>query len=135
MCTAMSRLCAILQTLGITAQPPQTFGSAEARYEQRFECFRTVENMFVPFEVVREATTVTAGAPYVPTCRRMIQNCFARDVFVMSDLRRIVCSTDYSYIELAALICYALVERGSAAMQTCRQRSILPIPSTRSRTP
>ena len=61
MCTALSRLCAVLQALELMPQPPQAFGSAEARYEQRFECFRTVESMHVPFEVVQAQTTVQAG--------------------------------------------------------------------------
>jgi hypothetical protein len=64
LCTALSRLAAIIQAFGIMPTPHLAFGTEEGRFRQRFEVFEVLgEAVYVPYEHVLLHLSLPAGVP------------------------------------------------------------------------
>jgi hypothetical protein len=60
--TGLSRLAAIAQHLGLVPRVESAFGSAELRFNQRFESFEILgDDLYIPYERVVKEITIPDG--------------------------------------------------------------------------
>jgi hypothetical protein len=76
LCNCYMQLCVALEKGGVIKCPQPMFGSEEARYAQRFECFKVFpQPVYVPFKVMKERMDAGGAASPVPCRHACMHSC------------------------------------------------------------